>query len=63
LDALNDSIAARQVNKIEVPYRIIIRNFDLIGAGAKKMASDFVGLIQELAEKGTAVEITVQDSP
>src|SRR2546430_1205608 len=62
-DALNDSICAGQINEIEVPYRLIIRNFNLIGAGAKKMANDFVDLIHELAEKGTPVEIIVQDSP
>ena len=55
-DALNDSIGTDQINEIEVPYRLIIRNFDLIGAGAKKMANDFVNLIHELAERGTPVD-------
>jgi RNAse (barnase) inhibitor barstar len=62
-DALNDSIGTGQINEIEVPYRLIIRNFNLIGSGAKKMTNDFVDLIHELAEKRTPVEIIVQDSP
>jgi RNAse (barnase) inhibitor barstar len=61
-DALNDSIGTGQINEIEVPYKLIIRNFDLIGPSAKKMANDFVDLIHELAERGTPVEIIVQHS-
>ncbi len=61
-DALNDSIAAGQINGIEVPYRLVIRNYDLIGDGAKKMAQDFVDLIRELATHGTPVEIEIQNS-
>ncbi|MFZ1157475.1 MAG: barstar family protein [Candidatus Sulfotelmatobacter sp.] len=48
-DALNDSIANGQINEVEVPYRLVIVNFDLIGAGAKTMASDFVDLVREIA--------------
>jgi RNAse (barnase) inhibitor barstar len=61
LDALNDSIKGG-INSVEVPYRVIIRNFDLISAGAKKMADDFVELIHGLAVRGTPVEIEVQNS-
>jgi RNAse (barnase) inhibitor barstar len=62
LDALNDSIAGGSINEVEVPYRLIIRNFDLIGAGAKKMARDFVDLIRELAARGTPVAVEIQNS-
>ena len=62
LDALNDSIANGQINQIEVPYRLIIRNFDLIGPAAKNMANDFVNLVRELNSRGTPVEIRVQNS-
>ena len=62
LDALNDSIAGGPINQVEVPYRLVIRNFDLVGIGAKKMANDFVDLIRELAGSGTPVEIVVQNS-
>jgi RNAse (barnase) inhibitor barstar len=61
-DALNDSIANGQINKVEVPYRLVIVNFDLIGAGAKKMAGDFVDLVREIAARGIPVEIVVHNS-
>jgi RNAse (barnase) inhibitor barstar len=61
-DALNDSIANGQINKVEVPYSLVILNFDLIGADAKKMAGDFVDLIREIAARGVPVEIVVQNS-
>jgi RNAse (barnase) inhibitor barstar len=61
-DALNDSIANGEINKVEVPYRLVILNFDLIGAGAKKMAADFVDLIHEINARGLPVEIDVRNS-
>ena|ERR1700675_613026 len=61
-NALNDSIGGGDINEIEVPYKLVIRNFDLIGAGAKKMASDFVDLIHELAGRGVPIEVAVQNS-
>lgn len=60
LDALNDSIATGSINEIEVPYRLVIRNYGAIEAGARKMAGDFVDLIRELAAKGCSVEISVE---
>jgi len=62
LDALNDSIAAGSINAIEVPYRIVIRNFDLISGEAERMATDFVDLILEISERGCQVEIELMDS-
>jgi RNAse (barnase) inhibitor barstar len=61
-DALNDSIGTGSINDIEVPYRRIVRNFDLVGAGAKEMAGDFVDLIRELAASGIPVEVVIQNS-
>jgi RNAse (barnase) inhibitor barstar len=60
LDALNDSIATGQINKIEVPYRLIIRHYNLIGEGAMKMASDFVDLIRDIRASGCPVEIVLE---
>jgi RNAse (barnase) inhibitor barstar len=62
LDALNDSIANGQINELEVPYRLVIVNFDLIGASAKKAARDFVDLIREIAARGIPVDIVVHNS-
>lgn len=59
-DALNDSIANGEINRIEVPYRLVIRHYDAIGVGAQKMATDFVGLIRELGARGCRVEIRIE---
>ena len=61
-DALNDSIATGQINQIELPYRLVIKNYDAIGAGAKLMASDFVDLINEIAARGFPVEVRTETS-
>jgi len=59
-DALNDSIATGQINQIELPYRVVIRNHDLIGTGAKQIASDFVDLLNEIAARGLPVEVRTE---
>jgi len=62
LDALRDSIANGQINEIEVPYRVVVRNGSGIGAPAKEMLGDFVNLIHELAAEGCPVEIRVENT-
>jgi RNAse (barnase) inhibitor barstar len=59
-NALIDSIATGSINEVEVPYRLVIRNYGAIGAGARKMAGDFVDLMQHLAAEGCPVEIQVE---
>jgi RNAse (barnase) inhibitor barstar len=59
-NALNDSILGGNINKVEVPYRLVIQNYDSIGAGAKGMADDFIDLIQEIAATGCPVEIRAE---
>jgi RNAse (barnase) inhibitor barstar len=61
-NALNDSIAAGRINAIELPYRIVITNFDLICGKAMGMATDFTDLILEIAARGCPVEIELRDS-
>jgi RNAse (barnase) inhibitor barstar len=59
-NALNDSISGGRINAVEVPYRLVIRNYDSIASDVKVMADDFVDLIQEIAERGCPVEILVE---
>ena len=59
LDALADSIAGGQINRVEVPYRLVIRNYNLIGTAAKEITDKFVNLVRELAGKGCPIEIRV----
>jgi RNAse (barnase) inhibitor barstar len=56
-DALRDSIATGSINGVEVPYRLVIRNYDKIALSTKQMADDFRDLIRDLAAEGCPVEI------
>jgi RNAse (barnase) inhibitor barstar len=56
-DALNDSIANGSINKVEVPYRLVLKNYDLISGEGKKMTDDFVDLIHEIEARGCPVEV------
>jgi RNAse (barnase) inhibitor barstar len=60
--ALNDSIATGSINAVEVPYRIVIWNFDLIAGEARQMTDDFADLLRELQERGCPVEFEMRDS-
>lgn len=61
-DALNDSIAGGSINQIEVPYEIVIKNYDKIVGEAKTMADDFIDLIHELAARECPVQVRVMTS-
>ena len=61
-NALADSIATGQINAVEVPYRIVIKNVDLVRPEARQIASDFISLIRELAERGCPVEMQLVES-
>ena len=63
LDALNDSIGTGQINKVEVPYRIVVKNLDSAGAEAKQLVERFAEVVHNLAETGCPVEILVEDLP
>ena len=56
-NALNDSIAHGNINEVEVPYCVVIQNYELISAGAKRMADDFIDVIHEIGTRGCPVEI------
>jgi RNAse (barnase) inhibitor barstar len=61
-NALNDSIANGSINKVEVPYRVVLKNYDLISGEAKKMTDDFVDLIHEIAARGYPVEVRLDNA-
>jgi RNAse (barnase) inhibitor barstar len=60
-DALIDSIETGEINAIEVPYRLVIQNYSLIGSEALQMAKDFVDLLHKLAARGCPVEVRVEN--
>jgi RNAse (barnase) inhibitor barstar len=61
-NALRDSIATGQINRIELPYCVVIQNYDLIGAGSRGMATDFVDLLRELRAEGREVDVRRENS-
>jgi RNAse (barnase) inhibitor barstar len=60
LDALADSIRSGSINQVEVPYRLVIKSYGMIGPDAKPMADRFINLVLELAAEGCPVEIRVE---
>jgi RNAse (barnase) inhibitor barstar len=61
-NALRDSIGGGQINKIEVPYRLIFKNYDKICSAVKEGAEQFIDVIRQLADEGVPVEICIETS-
>jgi len=61
-DVLNDSIANGSINEVEIPYRLVLKNYDLISGEAKKMTDDFVDLIHEIAARGCPVDVRIDNA-
>ena len=59
-NALRDSIAGGDVNRVELPYRIVIDGFDHMGESARHMANDLISLLRELKEEGHSVDVVVR---
>ena len=59
-DALRDSIGAGEINQIEVPYRLVIRNYAELTGPSKTITDDFVSLIGSLRDEGCNVEIRLE---
>ena len=60
-DALHDSIVTGDINQIEVPYRIRIREFSQMGPAAHQVANQFVTLIQRFERTGCPVSVTLEN--
>jgi RNAse (barnase) inhibitor barstar len=58
-NALNDSIGTGSINLVEVPYTLVIKNYDMVGSNTREMTDAFIDLIHELAARGCPVEIRV----
>lgn len=59
-DALNDSIATGNVNKTDVPYRIIIRSAASMGSGAATLVNSFEDLVGDIQGRGCPVEMRIE---
>lgn len=60
LDALWDSVRGGQINKIEVPYRLVLKNYAALSPLLKNDADRFIGVIREAAEDGVPVDIRIE---
>jgi RNAse (barnase) inhibitor barstar len=59
-DALNDSICSGGINKIEVPYRIVIHNAPQDNEMVRGVLEDFGDLIRHLQSDGCPVSFLEQ---
>jgi RNAse (barnase) inhibitor barstar len=62
LDAVRESIGAGRINGIEVPYRLVLRNYDHLPGHLKEKADAFIQVISDLAKEGIPVEIRIESS-
>jgi len=60
-NALSDSIVAGGINRIEVPYRILVQNFNMAGEAAQEPASQFIDLVRGFEAEGCPVAIQIED--
>jgi len=60
-NALIDSIQTGRINKIEVPYKIIIRGFSLEDGELGKFFNDFADLVRDLQSNGCPVSFSLAD--
>ena len=58
--ALEDSIVTGGINEIEVPYRLVIRNFAHVPSAACELAVDFIDLIRRFETEGCPVAVRVE---
>ena len=59
-NALNDSIGAGDINRIEVPYAVRVKGVSTMSAEAREIVEHFVELIHRLKEEGVAVEVSLE---
>ena len=50
LDALWDSVGAGQINRIEVPYRLVFKNYARVHPAVRADAEDFIAAIRTRGE-------------
>lgn len=60
-NALNDSIVTGGINRVEVPYVLVITNLDDAGADAFVAVQEFVGLVREIGARGCPISILIRE--
>lgn len=62
LDAVRESIRAGQINGTEVPYCLVLKNYDHLSESLKEKTDAFIEVISTLAKEGVPVEVRVESS-
>jgi RNAse (barnase) inhibitor barstar len=60
-DALNDSIVTSDINSVEVPYILSIRNVKAANSKVTRFVSDLTAFISEREAQGCSVSIKIED--
>jgi RNAse (barnase) inhibitor barstar len=60
LDAIWDSIRGGQINKIEVPFRLVFTNYAALSPSLKNDAERFIGVFRDAAEDAVPVDIRIE---
>lgn len=60
LSALDDSIMGGAINRIEVPYNLVISNLNLAAPEGEAAAQDFVEFLRRLKSHGCPVSVTIR---
>ena len=61
LNALSDSIATGNINRIEVPYRIVIENLSEAEPEAHSITARVIELIHRLEAEGCPIAVTLRE--
>jgi len=60
-NALDDSIGAGGISRIDVPYRLVVQNLRAANQETKNLISDFAKLIERLQTNGCPVELQAEE--
>jgi RNAse (barnase) inhibitor barstar len=60
-NALHDSIVTGQINTLEVPYTLTIREIDSAKSDARRFVEELVGLISKFESEGCPISIRVEE--
>jgi len=61
LNAIRDSIASGQINKIEVPYRLVFTNYASLSGELKQVTDFFIEAVSDLKKEGISVDVRIEN--
>ena len=58
-DALNDSLITGNINRVEVPYKLLVREWEGVGGEARSFLLELAGLIRKAELEGCPVSLQI----